>query len=389
MTTARPAALGLLCALAAAACSDAASARKQVERTDSAGVEIVHNLGGDRPLAWRFEEVLRLGGADEGPESFYRLNPSSVGVDGRGNLHVLDGGNHRVAIFDPRGHLLRVLGREGGGPGELEIPLTMDVASDGTVRVHDITKPALVQWDSAGGLLPSRPLPVTLTREFARVGDALVAPVPTKRSEDGRSGERLLAMRAADTTELAAIAVPPVSMMNFGCVGLALPPLFSPSLVWSAAEDRVAVVSGGDYVIRLVKGAHASSIRRDLAPRTVTREMALQDVGEEMTIRFGNGAPPCEIPGATVVEKQGFARVLPAIAAITLAPDGSTWVRRGAVKGETPIIDVFDAEGAYLGTLPAGSPFPAAFTPEGNVVAIERDDMDVDRLVVYRVRRGG
>jgi hypothetical protein len=389
MTAARPAAIALLCALATTACSDAASAPKYVERTDSAGVEIVHNLGGDRPLAWRFEEVLRLGGADEGPASFYRLAPALVGVDGRGNLHVLDGGNHRVAIFDPHGRPLRTLGREGGGPGELEIPLTMDVAPDGTVRVHDITKPALVQWDSAGALLPSRPLSIPLTREFAQVGDALVAPVPAKRSADGRSKERLLAMYPADTTELAAITLPPVSMMNFGCVGLALPPLFSPSLVWSAAADRIAVSSGGDYVIKVAKDAHIRSIRRDLGPRTVTREMALQDVGNEMTIRFGSGAPPCKIPGEKVVEQQGFAPVLPAIGGIALAPDGSTWVRRGSVKGETPIIDVFDAEGAYLGTLPAGSPFPAAFTPDGRVVAIEKDEMDVDHLVVYRVQRGG
>jgi hypothetical protein len=88
------------------------------------------------------------------------------------------------------------------------------------------------------------------------------------------------------------------------------------------------------------------------------------------------------------VEKQGFAPVLPLVGALTLAPDGSLWVRRGMVKGDAPVIDVFDPEGTYLGTLPPGSPFPTAFTPRGDVVAIEKDDLDVDHLVVYRVVRG-
>ena len=89
-----------------------------------------------------------------------------------------------------------------------------------------------------------------------------------------------------------------------------------------------------------------------------------------------------------MVEKQGHAPVLPAVGEIALAPDRSIWVRRGSVKGEDPIVDVFDGDGTYLGTLPPGSPYPATFLPDGSVVAIERDEMDIDRLVVYRVQRG-
>ena len=144
-----------------AACSTAPAA-PLVERSDSAGIEIVRNLGGDRPLGWTFEPVLRLGGADEGPESFYRLSPSMIGVDGRGNLHVLDAASYRVVVFTPEGELLRTLGRQGGGPGEIDFPSSMDVAADGTISVRDISKPALVQWDSAGQLLSAEPLGIPL-----------------------------------------------------------------------------------------------------------------------------------------------------------------------------------------------------------------------------------
>jgi hypothetical protein len=369
-----------------AACSTAPGA-PLVERSDSAGIEIVRNLGGDRPLGWTFEPVLRLGGADEGPESFYRLSPSMIGVDGRGNLHVLDAANHRVVVFTPEGEHLRTLGRKGGGPGEIDFPSTMDVAADGTISVRDISKPALVQWDSAGELLSAEPLTIPLYSRFARVGDALVAPLAEPRSEEGVMRERLSVMRAADTSHVAVLARPLPAMLDFGCVGIMLPPRFAPELVWDADESRVAVAVEVLYDLLLVEGERQLRIRRELPAREVTREMAIQDIGEEMTVGFGGGRPPCKIPADLVLERQGYAPVLPAIGTIALSPDGSIWVLRRAIKGEPRIIDLFDAEGVYLGTLPSDSPFPAAFTPDGDILAIDKDEMDIDHLVIYRIQR--
>lgn len=81
------------------------------ERRDSAGAAIVENVGSDRPLAWHFERVLTLGGASEGPESFYRVGPGVAAVDGGGRIHVLDAESHRVVVFDSLGAHLRTLGR--------------------------------------------------------------------------------------------------------------------------------------------------------------------------------------------------------------------------------------------------------------------------------------
>jgi hypothetical protein len=50
--------------------------------------------------------------------------------------------------------------------------------------------------------------------------------------------------------------------------------------------------------------------------------------------------------------------------------------------------DLFEAAGRYLGTLPAGAPFPAAFLAGDRMVAIERDSPDVPSLSLYRVDRG-
>ena len=59
----------------------------QVERVDSAGIEIVRNMSGDRALEWTFTEVFSVGGGGSEGFEFYRL---SADADGRGNVYVLD-----------------------------------------------------------------------------------------------------------------------------------------------------------------------------------------------------------------------------------------------------------------------------------------------------------
>lgn len=68
-------------------------------------------------------------------------------------------------------------------------------------------------------------------------------------------------------------------------------------------------------------------------------------------------------------------------------PEGRLWVQRGHVRGERAPIDLFAADGEYLGTLQDGAPYPAAFMPGGSVVAVETDELDVPRVVVYRVTK--
>lgn len=92
--------------------------------------------------------------------------------------------------------------------------------------------------------------------------------------------------------------------------------------------------------------------------------------------------------GGEMEGPESFTSVNPAgLDALRFAPDGLLWVVRGHVDGEEPAIDVFDPAGSYVGTLPPGSPVPLLFLPDGRLVAEETDELDVDRLVVYRLDR--
>ncbi|MXX55157.1 MAG: hypothetical protein F4Z44_05145 [Gemmatimonadetes bacterium] len=62
-------------------------------------------------------------------------------------------------------------------------------------------------------------------------------------------------------------------------------------------------------------------------------------------------------------------------------------------RGEEPSdddgpIDVVTMEGRYIGTYPAGSiALPDALGPDGLAAFVEQDEMDVETVVVKRLRR--
>jgi hypothetical protein len=99
-----------------------------------------------------------------------------------------------------------------------------------------------------------------------------------------------------------------------------------------------------------------------------------------MRVVAGGGERVCE--PEEVVRERGYAERIPIIAEIAAGPDGTWWVRRRAHGGA----DVFAADGEYLGTLPGSAPYPLLALPGTRIASIAVDSLDVERLVVYRVR---
>jgi hypothetical protein len=60
---------------------------------------------------------------EEGPEAFFRVFPTSIGLDSLGNLYVLDAGNYRISVFDRSGRHLAVLRAERTRTGRVGVPL--------------------------------------------------------------------------------------------------------------------------------------------------------------------------------------------------------------------------------------------------------------------------
>jgi len=381
--------LALAAAPLVAGCGDGtATAAPVVERTDSAGVEVVMSRGSDLPLDWRFEEVLRLGGTDDGPEAFYEIG-GNVRTDAAGNIYVLDGGNHRVVVFAREGRHLRSFGGRGGGPGEFQFVTAFGVERDGTVRLFDVSRRGFVVWDASGSVLSSEPFEggSFVAGHLPRVNGHLVAMVPASDPAEGMRATDLVVLDE-ERAVLARHETPVGAMAQFdGCpVRFPAEPLLLPQLLWDATQEGVAVNDGAAYAIRLLDlgGTVRRIVRRDLPIRHATVDDAAAELPEGFRLTYPGGE--CRISTEEVVRQHGYADYVPAIRAVRAAPDGTLWVNRARGADATKI-DILSADGAYLGTLPPDAPFPAAFTPEGNPITVERDDFDLPYVVVYRLHR--
>lgn len=378
-----------------AACAADADEPAGPQRTDSAGVEIVSNPGTDRPLGWQFREVARIGGADGGPEAFYQVYQASVAAGPDGTIYVMDAGNRQLRAFDDRGRHLWSAGREGEGPGEFRFPLSLWTGPEGTVTVLDAGRRAFIRYSPGGEFLDEEP------QEGDLFGTAAAIPLEGVRllsrrerlTDQGVERRTLTRIQGSDTTALGRVEMPLEEAVQVNACGrplyMQMGGFFAPPFQWTAREDRVAVAWGwAEYRVNMHRaGEMVQSVRRAGERPPVDREAIRADHPDGFSISVGGGEP-CELDLDELMEKRGHGDVIPAVADLALSPGGELWVERQVTGTDHPI-DLFDADGAYLGTLPAGTPFPAAFLHDGRVVTVETNEVDIPMVVVYRIERGG
>ena len=377
------AAVLLLLLATLAACADGPPLEKAIV-SDSAGIRVVSNLAPDTPLDWTFTPTLTLGGEEEGPESFYSVSERTVGVDAAGHIYVLDADGHRLLVFTGDGTHVRTLGREGNGPGEISWAIGLTVKPDGTALIDDLGRGTVHGFDSTGTPLDTIDELVPNNRRIWD-RDGYYSAIST--IEDDHTLYRFLRVVDADTTELAKHTSPATGVVELESCGMSLSGmslLFSSNIVWDAWRARAAASVGTAYQIDTFDGGtHVASYRRSIEPVRATRDLAVRELGEGMRVMTSAGARECSAD--EVIEKRGFAELVPAIRAVRVGPDGRIWVSRGGPRAEPTPTDVLAADGTYIGTLHADAPFPMGFLPDGRMLASERDELDVVRLVVYQI----
>lgn len=353
--------------------------------------------------------MLRLGPADEGPEAFFRIDAdgSGLGSDAEGRIYVLDEGHQQVRVFEPNGRHRHTLGRPGDGPGELAIPTRLLTSSDGRVTVADSRKRALVRFGPDGSVLAAVPLRDYSLGSFDLRGAARRGLVFTLDDPYESLAEAMA--RAPRDTRLVHVPLdisspasspgpqeeldrwietPSSSHHIDACnsdVTFARP--LTPSQVVATGGDRIAWARGPEYVVDLVApDGSRRSVRRALPPTEATRELAARDFGT-LSIELPSHEV-CEITGERAVNAAGFDPVVPWITAVRIAPDGHLFVRRRDPDAlPTRRIDVFDPDGAYIGTLPEAFPLPARFHGPDTFLRVERDELNVPVVVLHRIVR--
>jgi hypothetical protein len=377
---------GLLTLLAA--CSPDPAANNAETHSDSAGIHIVSHEGLDRVLPWTFAPVWSLGGASDDRLPLSELGAHHLSVGTGGHLAVLDEAGHRVLMFSSDGQWLRTIGREGGGPGELVSPAAVATDHEGIITVYDVGKQALVSWSADGVARAETRMNAPFWGPRLRAGSGGSVLFNSLSAGNGGTSEQwLVEWTPAAERRLVRFQRMSDSNADFSICGFAalpIAPLFAPELNWDAMGSRVAFNTDVAYRIDVLDAAGpALSIRRDVPVREVTQAMAYAEAGAGLAIPVAD----CTVPPAVLVREQGYAAVVPGITDLVISPAGELWVRRGTVIGEPERADVFSRDGVYLGTLPPGTPFPAAFLPDGRLISLQPDSFDAPRIVAYDVER--
>lgn len=351
----------------------------------------------------------------------------SVAFDAADNLYLLDGQNNRIVVFDARGRFVRQFGKQGGGPGEFQAPLAMDIAADGSIVVSDLGNRAFVVFTAAGEYIRNVPFdedvgfPIAMSAD--RQGGVITRAMPRVRPDRPASGaaslspinRHALAANGAAAQTLYQVPVAPPRVIDSASDGAArrtafirMDPVFGPRATFGVLPTGIAVHHDTEYAIRILDaaGRPVRTITRDLKPKKVTkkdqeqwqeqrREDEARGAGPQVVMSRSTGAGS----GSVSIGRGGqggqamqlsldnvpFAEFMSVVTAIRTDPHGRIWVQRRNAEGrvEGPI-DLVMSDGRYIGTLPA-QPLPGAVSRSGLAAWVVTDDLGVERVAVRRL----
>ncbi|NNM32383.1 MAG: hypothetical protein HKO53_04930 [Gemmatimonadetes bacterium] len=353
--------------------------------------------------------LYRLGGVEgSGPAVG---GGAMTAFDSSGRLHVLDGANHRTLVFDRTGNLEWEYGREGRGPGEFSYPTGFGLTAEGAQVVADLANRSLIRISAEGALEGTSRLADEVGfpagHLIALDGEVLALPDPDVYSTAAPDDTLAWRIRTYDLEEPAARTwlevwrAPepegtgePLTLggrtMSVRVAGLTHLRSFWPKPRFARTGESIAVFDSTTYRIRLydATGDPFGRLERAIAPVAVTgalrdaersRRLAAIDAGEGPRFQIsGSDGSFQGVDQAMVddfvreqIEIMTFWPEVPALHDMVGNPDGLLWVQRNGRDGRPGLIDVFDTDRGYLGTLPAGSALPVALGPDGLAAYVE------------------
>ena len=118
------------------------------------GLTVVRNPA--RPIYKKdiisFEEELQIGSADKS-EKYIFSAIDGLDVDDNGHIYVLDSRAAQVKVFSPDGEYLRSIGGRGQGPGEMQMPLFLQITADNELVVQDLAAQHFLYFSLDGRFL--------------------------------------------------------------------------------------------------------------------------------------------------------------------------------------------------------------------------------------------
>jgi hypothetical protein len=380
----------------------------EVERADSAGVEIVLNSVAATavPVFATLDSVpgLRLGSLDGRPEEQFGT-VSDVLTLADGGVAVLDGQAAEIRLFDSDGAYRMSLGSKGQGPGEFQSPIKLGLLSGDTLAVYDAGPRRITRFGQDGVLVRTTTLQDTRARIVASaflpdgrlIGQSRWltpggGPLPGPELTFVRDTAVLTLFTTGGEVDDTVDVVPARETLtsiqnNEGSISVfRLPPAFGrtnafavhPDGIWSSSNDRFELRlrdAGSGRLLRIVR---APGLER---PITAGLTQAIYDraIGEAETADdrsrteawFALSPRPNTPPAYDIIVVDDIARL---------------WVRAWSALDLSTHWWVFSSGGDLLGAVDVPSGMAITSVHCGRVWGVERDELDLSYVVRYALR---
>lgn len=399
----------LLAFLAACSSADGGESTNFTVR-DSAGVTIVESAApawtGDEGWRVAAEPTLEIGMADGPPEYLLGQVMSAVRRDD-GSIVLVNAASSEIRFYDAQGRHLRTVGGQGGGPGEYQQPHWVQVIRGDTILAYDFPAKRLSILAPDGSFLRAHTLegfssppwvyPALVDGSLVAMVRRVVGDAASTSSGLRQSQEVILHLdRKGTVLDTISVEAPTTEYVQVteggGSIGSAsYPMVFGPSILVAPTGERVAVARSDEWRLRLYRPGTGLDgvVRRPIDPRPVTDEVmrAEEQSRQEQLARVRN--PAARQRRAESMAGQPVAEVLPFFSRMLADADGRLWLQNYRAPGEeTTAWTVHDVDGRLLGEVR----LPERFTPRqlgpDFVLGVSRDEMDVERVRLYRLEKG-
>lgn len=378
------------------------------EMRDSAGVVLVESFGAplwDSATAWRVGPELVIGGDEARPETLFGY-VADLAVDRAGRIFALDQQAQAIRVFGPDGSTVRTLGGPGRGPGEISRLALSLVTRGDTLLLVDWGQARLTRYHVDGRFLDAAPLPTQGgARTWWRAGDDALYLRSLQRYADarGRWQGRDALLRLEPATGADTLLVFEYLPTDLGGPDAARFPLLVNAPSWTVLEGgRIAWLDLDEGRIRVHDAT--GMLRRIVWSRAWARRVPTT---AEVAVLEGKAGDKLEMLGGSreALDRLPVERPdrLPAVTSVVAGPGGTLWVQRlGRIEDVHPMAlntpdppsgygggtwDVLDAEGRLLGSIDLPARARVMRVVGDAVYAVQRDELDVERVVRLRVSR--
>ncbi len=369
---------------------------------DSSGIRIIESFGPEwgPGEGWRIDATpLSRIGVLEGNPSYQFDGVTGAARLEDGTVVVADFGYQNVRFFDAEGRVTATVGGPGEGPGEFQGLSALGTDDSGRIWAYDFMLRRITWLDGSGRILriisldPEPPMlnPVGVLADGSFLLKQLWgATQVAQATQTGFRRDPVAFVRfAADGTLLDTLCLLPgreLVLTDEGGRGVMGTPPFGKNasgtiwrgvaVVGSTEAVDLSVLSPGGEAVRIVR-LPALDLRLD------------PDAREEYIEGRLTGLPEGDRPGERArLEAMTFPETRPAFGGLVADSEGNLWVSDWVSAPGTPKEwKVLDAEGRWLGVVaPPPRFFPQAIG-EDWVLGVEWDELDVEYVVIYPLRK--